>query len=83
MTEDTNNNRLNKEDIEQWNNFIDELKELQNQYNIELGEACDCCFEYHKVNDKKLRLPYYPDDLEIDYAHQILEKIKIDEVPGL
>lgn len=81
MTED--NNRLTKEDIEQWNNFIDELKELKNQYNIELGEACGCCFEHHKVNDKKLRIPRYPDDLDCYYAHQELEKIKIDEVPGI
>ena len=68
---------LTKEDVGQWNNFIDELNELQLAYGITLGHGCDCCFDEHTVNGRKVEVPYYKDDPELG-MYKIIRLAKID-----
>lgn len=70
-------NLLTKEDVEQWNNFIEELNELKLAYNITIDNGCSCCFEGHTINDKKVEIPYFKDEPDV-CAYKIIRLGKID-----
>lgn len=68
---------LTKEDVEQWNNFIDELNELQLAYGITLGHGCDCCFDEHTINGKNVEIPYDKDAPELG-MYKIIRLARLD-----